>query len=314
MIATIAGAAYLVDKIFSPGGWLEQLAKKMDILPTPEADKPQIEKEVPSEDLTKKSGSAYEARKKRWNQRITELGQTVSPETADRLNKAYGITVPSTQITPSGVPEAPATPSQTQPTKEGLMMNDMSKLIYKRFKEAGFSHEQSMAALANAMRESSLNPNAYNKTAKEESVGLFQMNRQGGLGTGHSVEDLKNPEYNINLAIQAAKKSKKFREARTVQEAVDAFVRDVERPANKEAEIQKRSAIAEQVMASSGQRLNTASTEAIDAKNLASIPTSSAPVIVQNNSKNVQSAGSAPSSPLSAWDSMMLESIISRTV
>jgi hypothetical protein len=116
------------------------------------------------------------------------------------------------------------------------------------------------------------------------------------------------------LAIQAAKKSKKFREARTVQEAVDAFVRDVERPANKEAEIQKRSAIAEQVMASSGQRLNTASTEAIDAKNLASIPTSSAPVIVQNNSKNVQSAGSAPSSPLSAWDSMMLESIISRTV
>lgn len=35
------------------------------------------------------------------------------------------------------------------------------------------------------------------------SIGLFQMNTAGGLGTGSSVELLSNPEYNIKLAAQA---------------------------------------------------------------------------------------------------------------
>lgn len=35
------------------------------------------------------------------------------------------------------------------------------------------------------------------------SIGLFQMNRSGGLGTGHSVSELNDPETNIRLAAQA---------------------------------------------------------------------------------------------------------------
>lgn len=35
------------------------------------------------------------------------------------------------------------------------------------------------------------------------SIGLFQMNMGGGLGTGSTVEQLSDPEYNIKLAAQA---------------------------------------------------------------------------------------------------------------
>ena len=51
--------------------------------------------------------------------------------------------------------------------------------------------------------ESKGDPNAYFKTGLEESVGLFQLNRQGGLGAGHSLENLKNPEVNASIAAGA---------------------------------------------------------------------------------------------------------------
>ena len=35
------------------------------------------------------------------------------------------------------------------------------------------------------------------------SIGLFQMNRAGGLGSGSSVSQLEDPDYNIRLAAQA---------------------------------------------------------------------------------------------------------------
>lgn len=48
--------------------------------------------------------------------------------------------------------------------------------------------------------ESGWNPNAHN-TQGENSVGLWQMNIAGGLGSGHSVEELKDPRRNIQLAL-----------------------------------------------------------------------------------------------------------------
>jgi hypothetical protein len=113
----------------------------------------------------------------------------------------------------------------------------------KNIKEAGFNDVQAEAAVANAMAESGLNPNARNNNGKEDSIGLFQMNRNGGLGEGHSVENLKDPNYNIDLAIAAAKKSRAFSEATTIDKAVAAFVNDVERPANASLEIEKRTQI-----------------------------------------------------------------------
>lgn len=120
---------------------------------------------------------------------------------------------------------------------------DMANLIREKFKAAGFSDIQAEAAVANAIAESGLNPNAHN-TRGEDSVGLFQMNRDKGLGKGYSVEQLKDPNTNIDLAIAAAKKSEDFKSSSTINDAVAAFVKDVERPANQASEITKRTQIA----------------------------------------------------------------------
>jgi hypothetical protein len=132
----------------------------------------------------------------------------------------------------------------TSPTNMNTDRDSMAQLIRSKFKEAGFSDVQAEAAVANAIAESGLNPNAYVNNGKEESVGLFQMNRNGGLGVGHTVEDLKDPNYNIDLAIKAAKGSSAFMAANSIDDAVSAFVSDVERPANKDLEIKKRTDIA----------------------------------------------------------------------
>jgi hypothetical protein len=139
-----------------------------------------------------------------------------------------------------------ASTSPTAMSKKDLN-SEMAKLIRKRFIEAGFTAEQAEAAVINAFDESRLNPKERSPiTNKEDSVGLFQMNRKGGLGSGYSVEQLQDPNFNIDLAIQAAKKSKSFSKAKTMEEAIEAFVRDIERPANIEKEIAERVALANQ--------------------------------------------------------------------
>jgi hypothetical protein len=120
----------------------------------------------------------------------------------------------------------------------------IADLIYTRFIEAGFNEAQATAALANAYAESSFNPSAANITDKEESYGLFQMNRKGGLGQGYTPEQLKDPETNIAIAIREAKKSKNFLQSTNVEGAVKAFVEDVERPADKLSAISKRTSVA----------------------------------------------------------------------
>jgi hypothetical protein len=108
----------------------------------------------------------------------------------------------------------------------------MADLIYSKFIAAGFSDAQAKGAIANAYSESRLNPSAYFKNNNEESVGLFQANRNGGLGSGYTVDQLKDPNLNIDLAIAQAKKSPRFISATTAEEATRAFMLEVERPKN----------------------------------------------------------------------------------
>jgi len=150
----------------------------------------------------------------------------------------------STQTGPTNVTQQSGGGSYSGKIEPVPAKNDMADLIRKKFKEAGFNDAQAEAAVANAWAESRFDPNAHN-TKGEDSVGLFQMNRRGGLGSGHSVENLKDPAYNIDLAIKAAKGSKAFKSATNVPDAVAAFVNDVERPANKAQEIEKRTAMAQ---------------------------------------------------------------------
>jgi len=58
-----------------------------------------------------------------------------------------------------------------------------ARMIMKAFAEAGFGEPQQLAALANAIAESNLDPNARS-TPPEQAVGLFQLDRAGGLGAG----------------------------------------------------------------------------------------------------------------------------------
>ena len=51
--------------------------------------------------------------------------------------------------------------------------------------------------------ESGGNPSARLKNGNEDSIGLFALNRQGGLGTGYTVEQLSDPKVNATIASQA---------------------------------------------------------------------------------------------------------------
>jgi hypothetical protein len=154
----------------------------------------------------------------------------------------------------------PAVDAALKDLDEGVLVGDIkldtvpatrkeiARQIITAFAGAGFGKLQQVAGLANAIAESNLNPEAHN-TKGEDSVGLFQLNRNGGLGTGHSVESLKNPAKNIEIIINEAKKFPAFAAATALQDAVAVFVRKVERPADPGGEIVKRVAIAQKLVA-----------------------------------------------------------------
>jgi uncharacterized protein (TIGR02594 family) len=113
-------------------------------------------------------------------------------------------------------------------------------LIVDQFQRAGFTQDQHLrTALANAICESGLDPSQITG-GREESIGLFQCNRKGGLGQGFTVDQLKDPETNIKIILAAARNAKAFCSASSLAAAMDAFVRQVERPADPAGEIAKR--------------------------------------------------------------------------
>jgi len=121
-------------------------------------------------------------------------------------------------------------------------------MIVDHFSRAGFTPEQQIGALANAIGESGLNPQAESPLP-ERSFGLFQCNQKAGLGIGFSTPQLFDPATNIGLVIKEAKKFKAFTGAKSINDAVAAFVTFIERPKRPEVEIPKRQAIAAKLMA-----------------------------------------------------------------
>ena len=111
----------------------------------------------------------------------------------------------------------------------------MANLIVSKFAAAGFGQIQQITAVANAWKESNLTavPKPAN-TAREFSVGLFQLNMKGrGLGAGHSQPELEDPSKNTDIIIAVCKTVPEFVRAQTLRDAVAAFVKSIERPANK---------------------------------------------------------------------------------
>jgi uncharacterized protein (TIGR02594 family) len=115
-----------------------------------------------------------------------------------------------------------------------------AKIIIKRFADNGFGRIQQITAVANAWKESSLNPGEQTHTSIEDSIGLFQLNMRKGLGVGHQLNDLLDPNKNTDIVIGVCRTVPEFVKATDLEQAVTAFVRFVERPANQPAEIADR--------------------------------------------------------------------------
>jgi len=113
----------------------------------------------------------------------------------------------------------------------------MAVKIVDAFQVAGCNVIAQAAALANAMGESSLNPNLVSPPP-EHSVGLFQCNTNGGVGDGKSETFLKVPENNIALIIaEMNRRAPGFKTSTDLKKAVTLFVEEVERPANPTADV-----------------------------------------------------------------------------
>lgn len=112
-----------------------------------------------------------------------------------------------------------------------------AKIIIDRFAASGFGSTHQITAVANAWKESSLNPGEQTHTPREDSIGLFQLNMRSGLGVGHQLNDLLDATKNTDIIIETCKRVPEFRNARDLATAVAAFVHYVERPANQPAEI-----------------------------------------------------------------------------
>lgn len=80
-------------------------------------------------------------------------------------------------------------------------------------------------------------------------MGLFQLNRNGGVGTGHAVARLMDPAFNTDLIIAEANRFPSFRNAKDLHTAVEEFVRRVERPRDKAGQVVIRFKIAEKLIA-----------------------------------------------------------------
>ena len=121
----------------------------------------------------------------------------------------------------------------------------MANLILSRIQAAGWSPAVAAAAVANAYRESRLNPLASGDGGR--SIGLFQLHEKGG-GHGMSVADRQNPEKNIDRIMEQMRSAKSFaalaQTSLSITDLATAFCTYVERPADKVGESAKSVAYA----------------------------------------------------------------------
>ncbi|MBY5515657.1 C40 family peptidase [Rhizobium leguminosarum] len=120
---------------------------------------------------------------------------------------------------------------------------DAALLIIRLFAETGYDEMHQRIAVANASAESSLRPAKINKTKKEESVGLFQLNRIGGQGEGFPIEELQDAEFNTRRILIRAKKVGAFEAATEEVSAMEVFIRQIEIAKFTKAELDRRMGI-----------------------------------------------------------------------
>jgi len=129
----------------------------------------------------------------------------------------------------------------------------MARLIADRFGERGYGVTQQIAAIANAIAESGLEPEIKSNFPGENSWGLFQLNTAAhAVGHGHAPSELIQPEANIRIMldfIATNSADAAFRATTNVHEAVSIFVHDFENPDGQPEAIELRSGIAAKLVA-----------------------------------------------------------------
>ncbi len=131
---------------------------------------------------------------------------------------------------------------------------EIASLIAESFAKAGYGTVQQIAAIANAIAESGLNPKAENLNG-ERSFGLFQLNQNGGVGTGFDEAELKDPGRNIAIMLDEIAKPhqkrhrERFMATNSLFEAVEVFVHHFEKPQDKSGQTEKRFKIAQTLIA-----------------------------------------------------------------
>ncbi len=184
-----------------------------------------------------------------------ESGTIITPMRAILNNAAWG---GRTLEVLDHIPQeavAPPTPGAVSPAQAevqtdlkldwlNVTQQSVARQVTAGLSLAGMGTMLQAAVLANAVAESGLNPLAHN-ASNEDSVGLFQMNRKGGMGQGRTVEELQRVEVQIAIVTGEINKTlRKFVAATSLDEAVFLFVRDFERPKDPVGETAKRRTIA----------------------------------------------------------------------
>jgi hypothetical protein len=140
-----------------------------------------------------------------------------------------------------------------RPLLEGLRPRlPMARLIASEFAAAGYGRSQQIAAVAVAIMESRLDPAARSAGGGQE-VGLFQINMQGGFGMRSTLEQLSDPKQNVGIVIKASQSFGDFKEASSLEIAVNVFVRKISRPANPDDFVRRAIAIGRAIQALEGE-------------------------------------------------------------
>lgn len=166
-----------------------------------------------------------------WGGRQLELVDRIGPG-------AVGPPTPAAVPLPSSLQLSSLTPAQ----------RGVAEQVIALLGAGGFGVVQQAAALGNALAESGLNPKARALTDKEDSVGLFQLNRRGGEGSGRTVEELERIDVQCDVVLDRLRPRADFMNAVTLDVAVDVFVRKFERPADPDGQVPKRLALAKRFL------------------------------------------------------------------
>jgi hypothetical protein len=135
---------------------------------------------------------------------------------------------------------------------------EMVDLIENAFVNAGHSRDFAAMAVVNAYAESKLVPTAKLKSSKEDSAGLFMLNKKGGLGVGMPTgfqypdgDSRKDAQLNTERILKAITDSpatkKEVASAYDWRSIMDVWVHRIERPNGKHFEVVKRLNMADEL-------------------------------------------------------------------